>query len=172
MGTVAQLKLKMSVMSVALIGSTDVTGFRSQTWSVLVSMGRMLPEEFLPHFPSVVLRTKYQLRGKKCLLGHPKIHKMTSSHAAHFSAAVPTEKHNLHGTLLQTPVSWAVYLGKRKTLVISALIFGTRHSYNRPLLTLRSKRDTRSERFLRLIKKPHRQFLPLPNSHADLEMCK
>lgn len=123
MGTVAQLKLKMSVMSVALIGSTDVTGFRSQTWSVLVSMGRMLPEEFLPHFPSVVLRTKYQLRGKKCLLGHPKIHKMTSSHAAHFSAAVPTEKHNLHGTLLQTPVSWAVYLGKRKTLVISALLF-------------------------------------------------
>jgi len=28
-------------------------------------MGRMLPEEFLPHFPSVVLRTKYQLWGKK-----------------------------------------------------------------------------------------------------------
>lgn len=47
---------------------------------------------------------------------------MTSSHAAHFSAAVPKEKHNLHGTLLQTPVSWAVYLGKRKTLVISALL--------------------------------------------------
>lgn len=171
MGTVAQLKLKMSVMSVALIGSTDVTGFRSQTWSVLVSMGRMLPEEFLPHFPSVVLHTKYQLQGKKCLLGHPKIHKMTSSHAAHFSAAVPTEKHNLHGTLLQTPVSWAVYLGKRKTLVISALLVC--HSAQLQQTPSNSEEQKgHSERFLRLIKKPHRQFLPLPNSHADLEMCK
>lgn len=64
-GTVVQPKPKPPVMSVALIGSADATSVRSQTWSVLVSMGRMLTKEFLPHFLSVVLSGKYWLQGKK-----------------------------------------------------------------------------------------------------------
>lgn len=50
------------MMSAALIGSTDVTSSRSQTWSVLVSIGRMLTEEFLQHFLSVVFSSKYWLQ--------------------------------------------------------------------------------------------------------------
>lgn len=160
MGTVAQLKLKMSVMSVALIGSTDVTGFRSQTWSVLVSMGRMLPEEIPTTLPISCFAHQIPAPGKKCLLGHPKTHNMTSSHAAHFLTAIPTEKHNLYGTLLQTPVSWACVFREAKDTGNFCLTCLPLSSYNRHPSNSEEQKDTQSERFLRLIKNPHSNFFP------------
>lgn len=110
-------------MSVALRGCADVTSSHSQTWSVLVSMGRMLTQEFLPHFLSVVLNSKHWLQGEEnSLFGHPKIHKMTSSCVTDFSAAPSPNTHDLSKPLLYILASWVLYLQKAKTFLSFAFL--------------------------------------------------
>lgn len=111
-------------------------------------MGRMLIEEFLPHFLSVVLGSKHWLQGKKkSLFGHPKIHKMTSSCVTEFSAAPSPNTHDLSKTLLYIPASWVLYLQKGKTFIIFALLVCHVSSIvTVPPPAPGSKRDSQSKR--------------------------
>jgi len=110
-------------------------------------MGRMLTEEFLPHFLSLVLSSKHWLRGGGRLFGHPKIHKMTSPCATDLSAAPSPNTHDLAKTPLYIPASRALYLQKAKTFIIFALLV----CHVSSILTFpppvpRSKRDSQSKR--------------------------
>lgn len=140
------------MMSAVLIGSIDVTGSHSQTWSVLVSIGRMLIEEFLQHFLSVVSSSKYWLQqGKKekkiLCLGIQKFTGQRHPVRQDFSAAPSLNTHDLSKFLLYIPASWVLYLQKGKTeMIFALLVCHVSLVVIVPPLAPRRKRDSLSER--------------------------
>lgn len=134
-------------------------------------MGRMLTQEFLPHFLSVVLNSKHWAPGENSLFGHPKIHKMTSSCVTDFSAAPSPNTHGLSKPLLYIPASWVLYLQKAKTFLTFALLVCHVSSVVKVPTPAPGSNKWQSvqKRFLRLIiGSSGKFFFPFKNSHIDL----
>lgn len=108
----------------------------------------MLTEEFLPHFLSVVLSSKYWLHGVRGGGGKSLgIQKFTRLHhpvqQISLQLSLPNT-HNLSKTLLYMPASWVVYLQKGKTFIIFALLVSSVVTVSPPALG--SETDSQSKR--------------------------